>query len=123
MLALGSVYHLFAHANAGVSFFDEENVFPRKVYLNPAAFYSLSLILPLTAEQSPLRVPVAIGVWSQGNANVFRKMDSLNSDPVYVHGGLRFEFSGWTLDLSAGGGANRSGSADVIVNLSIGSDF
>ncbi|GEM_PF-3129641 len=120
---LGSGFHLFVHLNAGVSFFDEENVFPEKVYLSPSALYSASAVLPLDEEQCPLGVPVAFLLQMQGHTNAFRKMDGLDSDPVVLHAGLRLLALGWSLDMSAGYGLNETSAPDTVVTVTLGSDF
>lgn len=122
-VALGDERHLYVHLNAGVSFFDEENVFPKKVYLNPVAVYGASAVLPFRADQSFLDLPFALILQLQGHANAFRKMDILDTDPVSLHGALRVMVDSWSLDGGAGFGLNDTGAADVIVSIAVGCDF
>jgi hypothetical protein len=122
-LGLGSGYHVFGHLSAGVAFFDEENVFPKKVYLSPASVYGASLVFPLRADQVFLKMPMAFMVQAQGNAHVFREMDAMNSDPHTLHFGLRLLWGSWALEGSAGFGISPTGAADFVVHAAVGSDF
>jgi hypothetical protein len=104
-------------------FFDEENVFPEKVYLRPIGVFGASLVLPLPAEMTFLRVPLAFSAWVQCHGNAFRKMDVFDNYPVTAHAGARVLLGTWAIEASAGTGLSKAGSPDVVGNLSFGSDF
>ncbi|MCU0722554.1 MAG: hypothetical protein MUC63_02870 [Planctomycetes bacterium] len=122
-LDLGGDVHLYGHVNAGACWFDEENAFPEKVYLDPVGVWGASLVLPLSAEQSFVGAPLAFSAWVQGHGNAFRKMDVPNSDPLSAHAGVRVMLGSWAVEGSAGAGLSETGSPDLVVNLSVGSDF
>jgi len=122
-LGFGDGYHIYVHLNAGVVFFDEENVFPSKVYLSSCSTWGASAVLPLNADQIFLGAPFAFVLQMQGHTNVFRKLDVLNSDPVSLLGGFRVMLGNWTLEASAGFGLNKTSAPDHVFHVALGSDF
>jgi hypothetical protein len=122
-IALGDGHHLFGHLNAGVVFFDEENVFPRKVYLSASSVYGGALVFPVKADRCFLGTPLALVLQVQGHSNVFRKLDILNSDPATLRGGVRVGLGDWTFEAGGGFGLNKTGAPDWVLNAAVGSDF
>ncbi len=118
---------IFFHANAGWAFFDEENVFKRKVYVNSACFYGLSIVVPfgpkIPDNKDDGGLNWAVILQCQGHENAFAKLDQFNSAPTTVHGGLRMLFSGWSVDLGLGFGVTRRASADYVVDFSVARVF
>jgi hypothetical protein len=120
-LSLMGGTRVYFHVNAGWAFFDEENVFPQKVYINSASFYGLGIVLPLgpklTEEEDGFNWAVILQC--QGHENALARLDQPNSSPATVHFGLRGAFGEWFFEAGAGFGVTKQGSADYAIDCAL----
>jgi len=117
-------FRFFFHFNFGWAFFDEESVFPRKVYVNSAAFYGFSIVAPFgpkKGEEDGFRWAAILQC--QGNENAFQKLDQFNSYPTTVHGALRAIIAGWIVEAGVGFGVTKQGSSDYVIDIGVSRSF
>lgn len=125
-LRLVGGFRVFFHLNAGWAFFDEENVFPAKVYVNSAAFYGLSIVAPFgpkSTDDDPDGVRWSVILQCYGHENAFARLDQYNSSPASVHGGLRAVVAGWTWEAGLGFGVTQQGSSDYVIDMGVARSF